>query len=223
MRCCHDGRLRRTAGCFAVCLLLGMVCPLATPVDRVEASILNVNLCPFPDINPGPVTVNYQNQQYTVSANGVFQFFPQGYNSEQDFLGLFSLSAKIDNSGELQPSPNNLLSVIDKTDPHNQKTLLTGQITAFGYTSGASQNQQVFLFTATGGDLESLYGSAGAIRMTVPGFPGFAGNWARPRNGTADIDPVVPEPSALIVWCLLGAFGALVALWQRRRGARVDR
>ncbi len=144
--------------------------------------------------------------------------------------GSYILSATINNSGVLT---GGTLTINGAVGGGSVVTLLTGNLTtgaagtAFGYGDDGDQVFQ-FLFTVSGGSLESAFGGSGAAGGIVftAGFGNgdtpFTGSWASnfntdgTDNGVIDSFSLktvpVPEPSSI----LLVASGVLCMVARRR-------
>lgn len=141
--------------------------------------------------------------------------------SYPQFPGVLSLQATIDSSGQLQTGAGNTNTVTFSGYvpqlPYDSGTILTGEISAFGF--GGPDDPWHFLFSVTGGDAAALFGGIGTVAGLIlkpANFPGdFSGAFG--NNGAfGDAGNVVPEPAAMVIWSLLGIAGAAVE-WQRRR------
>jgi hypothetical protein len=99
-------------------------------------------------------------------------------------------------------------------------TLLTGQVTKFGYANSSPNRLFEFVFLVTGGSQMAYFGTTvGIIFDSLTGFHGsFASNFTTSTNGNGDTFGV-PEPSALrlvLVGCLVAA--ASLGARRARRG-----
>lgn len=88
-------------------------------------------------------------------------------------------------------------------------TLLTGQVTKFGYANSSPNRLFEFVFLVTGGSQMAYFGTTvGIIFDSITGFHGsFASSFTTSINGNGDTFDV-PEPSALmlaLVACLVAA------------------
>jgi hypothetical protein len=158
----------------------------------------------------GLLTVTGDTQGYTVPAGGdplVVSDTTGGFGS-----GTFSLIATIKTNGVLQSGSLTISGAIDDLSIP-ASTLLSGNITAFGFQGSSSPNPDEFefLFNVTGGALAADYGPVGGT-LLHPGDTSFNGsfltNFSNDGNGLADTR-AIPEPSSvlLVVMSLLGLCG----------------
>ena len=127
--------------------------------------------------------------------------------------GSFSLSAIIKTNGVLESGSLTISGAVDELSiPAG--TLLSGDITTFGFLANSSPNPDefVFMFNVTGGSLAADYGATGGT-LLHPGNTSFNGsflvNFSNDGTGSADTVKAIPEPSSmlLVVMSLLGLSG----------------
>ncbi|MBI1927243.1 PEP-CTERM sorting domain-containing protein [Candidatus Poribacteria bacterium] len=209
---------------LAACVFLFSTVAQATP--------LNLTLPPFPDIMADFIDVTYDAGTHAFSAMGFAETLDDdGSVPPETITGItktFTLSATIDNLGVLQPGGT--LTILGKVPSlvFNSGTLLTGDLTAFGFPNAGGDPLE-FLFNVTGGDAAGLYGSVGGVILSSSGFGGsFATNFDNlgglgpgNGNGVADVAPI-PEPSTILLFMTgLGIVLGHSALRKRSKGAKV--
>lgn len=182
---------------------------------RAGATPLNLVLQPQPDINFafGSVSYNATTDTLTVSviSGGVTNMDAFNVVNQSITGGTLTLTATIDGSGNLSGGSLTVGGTIPAFG-YNSGTLLTGNLTALGFPNSTGALE--FLFTATGGDAQSLYGSNGALVIGITnGFPGnWSNNFSASYSAPGDI-ATVPEPGTL---ALLGV-GVVALAWRQRR------
>lgn len=184
---------------------------------------LNLTLNNAPDIVSGFIDVSYDAGVQLLSANGfALEIDDDGSGPPEAIAGgTFDLTATIDNTGNLIGGTIAVGGTV-ATLGFNSGTLLTGDLTAFGYPSGGGDPLE-FLFGVTGGDAAPLYGSTGGTILTQSGFGGtFSSSFANSSDGLADTGTTtIPIPSALpaglSLLCVLGV-AAMARKMARRSG-----
>ncbi|MBL7215075.1 MAG: PEP-CTERM sorting domain-containing protein [Phycisphaerae bacterium] len=193
--------------------------------STVSAALIGLTLENSPDIFSSGIDVVYS--AGTLTATGwATELDADG--DDVDNLAItdttsssFALSASIDGSGTLSDGSVTISGKISGLG-FNSGTLLTGNITGFGFDETGGEVLE-FVFNVTGGDAADLYGD-GSIGI-IMGFTGFSGgSWGGDfdncygfpgegyGNAVSDTAPVVPEPATLV----LLAGGALL-LKRRKR------
>ena len=224
------------ARCFAHWLVLASWFSLSAATSALAVP-LNLS-----STHPGDVTTHFIDVQYTLDANpatgtltavGYPDQFDDGLQGFTD--SSFSLSMTVLRAtGAVVGGTVTIAGDTDGT-PHYTGTLLTGNITQFGFhdpplaTPGVG-NIFEFIVDVTGGALHApYYGSdtAGIIMNIANGSasPAFSGVFTAPFHNdgfggfsdTFPTDAPVPEPST----CVLLAFGVLPLAWRLRRQGRI--
>ena len=184
----------------------------------------------YPDITSGFIDVTYDATANILSANGfALTLDDDGVGDLENIYafgsdidpGTFLITAEIDDFGTLIGGT----LTVEGTVPDlgfNSGTLLTGDLTDFGYPD-AGGNPLEFLFDVTGGDVAGLYaGTSGGVILGATGFGGsFAADFdnlmfGMPGTGAGFGDTGVPEPSTLSLLML----GLIATRLRRRRSAR---
>ncbi|MBT8135951.1 MAG: VPLPA-CTERM sorting domain-containing protein [Gammaproteobacteria bacterium] len=163
---------------------------------------LALTMADTPDIAVGFITVEYAGG--SLSANGfALSFDGSDTDPALDIVnGLFTLNAQIDSAGNLASGS---LVVSGTIGSQYSGTLLTGDLTAFGFNDNPAGDPLEFLFSVTGGELASLYGAVGGIILASSGFSGSFTHFSS-TSGTADV-AAIPVPAA--VWLMLTALAGL--------------
>ena len=157
-----------------------------------------------PDISAGFINVSYNATAGNLLATGFPISFNLSDNPTPDSAsivgGQYNLTAQVTQTG--QPVSGSL--DITGTIPGlaTSGTLLTGQLSQFGFQSGGGDIFE-FIFHVTGGDLAPYYDGKTSIILDAwgSGFNGsFATNFAAsPYLSVADDRAVAPEPSTAIL------------------------
>ena len=186
--------------------------------SQAEAAPLNLTLLDTPDIVSGFIDVTYNATTDTFSASGfALELDDDGsIPSETIAGGTFDLSASIDASGLLASGTLDIGGTVASLG-FNSGTLLTGDLTAFGFPNAGGDPLE-FLFSVTGGDAAGLYGGAGSTGgVILAGGTGFTGDFTADFTGggmaVADVAPV-PVPAAL--WLFGTGLLGLVGLGRNR-------
>jgi hypothetical protein len=192
-----------------------------------QAMPLHLNLLDFPDIVSAFIDVTYDASSDAFSANGfALELDNDGVAPNETIIGgTFALGATIDDLGDLGPGGTLTIGGTIPTLGFNSGTLLTGDLTAFGFPVGGG-NPLEFVFDVTGGDAAGLWGGfAGGV---ILGASGFTGDWTADWDnligglqgtGSAVADTgAIPEPATLTLMLMGG--GALLGVrkrFQRKR------
>lgn len=178
------------------------------------AAPLNLNLNAEPDIFSSFITVDYLAGSGVLTASGFANNLLTGGALNPIAGGSFDLSASIDNTGVLSGGTLAIGGTIAGLG-FNSGTLLTGNLTAFGFDALGGDPLE-FLFTATSGDALGLYSGLGGIILSGTGFGGsFNSDFASAAfSAMADVG-VVPVPAA--VWLFGSALLGLIGYNRRRK------
>lgn len=203
-------------------LSLAISCVLVLAIAAgAQAAPLGLVLNPDPDFTANFIDLSY------VANNAPNNFTATGYNVALDDDGVgplldplaynygdFSLSASITTAG-LMTGGTLVISGNYSNTIGLSGVLLTGNLTAFGFTDGPTSELFEFTYTVTGGLM------ATAQYFGLPGAPGgviydtgedvfnglFTSNFATSgfgSGGNADVAPI-PEPATLSLFFLGGA------------------
>jgi hypothetical protein len=198
-----------------------MVCLgwLVLGVPSANATLLNL-MAEGPDVTSGVLDVQYQASSGSFTVAGTAMTFDLDHISPPDYnitsgnyaINMLLTPAGIPTSGSL--------SIMGKIPAlgANSGTLLTGQISQFGFQNPPGGEIFEFIFNVNGGDLASYYaGKAGVIlNASDTGFTGsFTSNFSNsPFSASTDTFPV-PEPSTAILLFILGAAVLTITGWRR--------
>jgi len=180
-----------------------------------QAAPLNLTLLDTPDIVSAFIDVNYDAGSDAFTASGFALELDDDGSIPAEAItdGSFDLAANIDASGVLNGGTFSIGGTVASLG-FNSGTLLTGNLTAFGFPDLGGDPLE-FLFSVTGGDAAGLYGSIGGIVLT--GGTGFTGDFAFDFSGdgtaVADVAPV-PLPAA--VWLFGAGLLGLVGVGRNR-------
>lgn len=185
--------------------LLAVVSTASGAFARAPLNLVGGN----PDVASGFIAVDYNATTKLFTAVGTTQNLSLPVTPSLG-LRLFSLSATIDNVGNLS-GPGSLI-VRGDFGGTDQVLFQSNTITAFGF--GAT-NKFEFLFTQESGSLAPVGSSVGTILVDtglnfgggIPSFSAsFSGRIFTGGPGFANADTFVPGPSALAVMGLGGLF-----------------
>jgi hypothetical protein len=182
-----------------------------------QAASLNLTLNDVPDIVSSFIDVTYNATTDSFSASGFALELDDDGSVPAEAIadGIFNLSATIDATGALGGGALTIDGTVASLG-FNSGTLLTGNLTAFGFPDAGGDPLE-FLFDVTGGDAAGLYGSApgGVILSGVTGFTGdFSTNFTGDGFAVSDVAPV-PIPAA--VWLFGSGLLGLAGIGRRRR------
>jgi len=192
-----------------------------------QAALLNLTLADFPDIVSGFIDISYDastdaSTGMFIASGFAFQL-KDGSGIESIDSGIFNLVATIDSSGTLLAGGTLTIGGTIAGLGFTSGTLLTGDLTAFGFPDGGGDPLE-FLFDVTGGDAAGLYGSTAGIILGFSGFGGdfttdfdnLDGTMAGTGYGVADTAPIAtPVPAAL--WLFGSGLLCLAGMTRRRR------
>ena len=189
--------------------------------SQAQAAPLNLTLLDFPDIVSSFIDVNYNAGTDAFTAIGFALELDDDGSVPAEAIagGTFDLTAVIDGSGALSTGSLSIGGTVASLG-FNSGTLLTGNLTAFGFLDSGGDPLE-FLFDVTGGDAAGLYGSIGGI---ILGATGFGGNFTSdfdnlvggvPGTGSA-VANVAPVPLPAAIWLFGAGLLGLVGLGRNR-------
>jgi hypothetical protein len=180
-----------------------------------HASPLNLVLSQTPDILVQLTDMEYDAGTDLFTADGLAVNLNDDGSPDLISGGNFSLSASIDDTGTLAGGTLSVTGTIAGLG-YNSGTLLTGNLTAFGFLDGGGDPLE-FLFEVTGGDAAGLYPSVAGAILTSTGFGGigdFTTGFTNSGTGNVNIAPV-PLPAA--VWLFVTGVLGLAGLGRAHR------
>jgi len=174
---------------------------LAVPLDLILL---------LPDVASGTIDVTHVAGTDAFSATGfALELDDDGVlpNIQLDAPGGFSISALIDDAGVLTSGSLSITGTI-ASEGYVSGTLLTGDLTNFGWAGDAAGMIFEFEFDVTGGDLAPSYaGAPGGVILgtTLNSFGGFGSDFDNliigipgTGAGTSDTAPI-PEPGTALL------------------------
>lgn len=169
---------------------------VAAAAASVTAAPLNLTQA-FPDIYSNFTSTSYNAASGAFTAEGWSSSLTTTGGFYDSIFGTFVLSATIDNDGNLVGGTIEITGSIAALG-YNSGTLLTGNLTAFGFQTNGSQTFE-FLFDVTGGDAASIFGPVGGVILHDTGFAGsFDASFNTQMLASSDTFTVqvVPLPTA---------------------------
>lgn len=189
--------------------------------SQAQAAPLNLTLLPAPDIFSGFIDVAYTAGTDAFTANGFAQTLDDdGIGAPEAIAGgTFDLSASINDLGLLGGGTLDIGGTVAALG-FNSGTLLTGNLTAFGFPAAGGDPLE-FLFSVTGGDAAGLYGGVGSTGgVILSGGTGFTGDFTADFRGTGSaVADVAPIPLPAAVWLFGTGLLGLVGLGRKRSRA----
>ena len=189
--------------------------------SQAQAAPLNLTLLDTPDIFSSFIDVNYVAATDAFTASGfAMTLDDDGSVPPEDIAGgSFDLSASINDTGLLASGTLAIGGTVAALG-FNSGTLLTGNLTAFGFPGGGGDPLE-FLFSVTGGDAAGLYGGVGSTGgVLLTGGTGFTGDFTADFRGAgtavADVAPI-PLPAA--AWLFGTGLLGLIGLGRKRSRA----
>ncbi len=194
----------------------------------VQATPLNLELLDFPDIFSGGIDVTHDAGADAFNASGfALTLDDDGIGPAEAITnGIFNISATIDDAG----TATGLLT-INGTIPtlgFNSGTLLTGNLTDFGFKPAGGDPLE-FLFNVASGDAAGLYGTTAGVILSGTNFGGsFAVDFDNliagipgTGSGVSNTAPPIPEPSTILLLMIgLGVVGGCSVLRKRGKQAK---
>ncbi len=213
--------------CALSAAAVGFFVVVGFEMPDADAAILDLT-SQNPDLFAGSLTIDYVASGGSTGSLSVTGF-PTSFNisgtSTPDYPVIggndaYSITALL-NKATGQPISGSLSITGIISGLASSGTLLTGQLTQFGFPPPPGGDVFEFVFKVTGGDLAPYYnGQVGveATALTGSGFDGsFGDSFNSPASQTvSDNFPVgsVPEPTSVIVWA---GFGLLASGFGRFR------
>ncbi len=136
--------------------------------------------------------------------------------------GNFSLNAVLDGSGVFQSGT--LVATGTTTDPgFPGATLLTANLTDFGFAGSGGAGIFEFTMDLTGGDMAAYGASGGVIASTFNLSPAAGGNWdsmldfQQNFSATVNADAFAPVPVPAAVWLFGSALLGVIGFGRRQK------
>ena len=210
------------ASWVATCL-----CAILT-IGSAQAAPLGLTLADFPDITSAFIAVTYDASEEKFEEHGFAFSLATGPGSSETIVGgTIDVTATIDNFGVLQSGTLTIegaIPTLSSIPIPSWTTLLTGDLTAFGFDG--SNDPFEFLFIVTGGALQSIFTPVSGQILTSTGFGGtFTADFdnllfgiGTGSNDSASALTGTPEPSTILLFITgLGILGGCLAWRQRAR------
>ena len=171
----------------------------------------------------GVLTVTGSSMIIQQDSSGGFSFITGGsYSLTANFTG----AGLFDPTGSTVSATGVAMTTSSPYDAYQSGTLVTGDLSAFGFSGNGSAGVLEFEFTNVGGDM-AAFGSLGGVIIGISGVsPSWGGDWdtlATDGTGfwqhsftasTVTVDTFVPVPAA--VWLFGSGLLALSGLARRR-------
>ncbi|MCP4119574.1 MAG: hypothetical protein GY737_30070 [Desulfobacteraceae bacterium] len=172
----------------------------------VQSAPLGLNLDPPPDIESAALAVNYLEAIDQLSVSGSIgglspMVIDYATGIDPMFMGVFNLEATIDENGDFYDGS---LLIGDASG----NDLLTGNITAFGFSGSGSTALFEFLFDVGVDNLREDFGDIGGVLLCGSQFTGdFGVDFIGDDQAYADTEPI-PEPAVfgLLIWGIPGLY-----------------
>ena len=200
------------------CMSILMFC--LAMAGSAQGAPLNLVLEESPDIMAGGIDVVYTAANGSLVLDGDALTLYDGIVEPAESItnGTFNITATVDLSGNVIDGSINIGGTFPRLG-FNSGTLLTGDLTAFGFPDAGGDPLE-FLFAVSGGDAAPMFGPyAGGSILSFTWYPGsfeydWDNNFGMPGFGNAmgDTAPVVPEPCTVSLLVL----GALFARRRKR-------
>ena len=187
---------------------------------NAQAATLNLTLFDTPDIVSGFIDVTYSAATSTFGANGFAEELDDDGSIPAEAIadGTFNLDATIDAAGSLAGGSLTIGGTVASLG-FNSGTLLTGDLTAFGFEPAGGDPLE-FTFDVSGGDAATLYGGAGAIGGVILSATGFTGDFTSDFVGTGSaVSDVAPVPLPAALWLFGTGLVGLIGVGRRRAKA----
>jgi len=204
-------RLKVTDFVLSIFLTLGLL--LVLNVATVRAVPLNLTLEDFPEIATSSITVDYNERRNKFKALGTpLELDDDGIGPPEAITnGGYNITASIDELGNATDGSLTIEGTIAALG-YTSGTLLTGDLTAFGFN--ASGDPLEFVFVVTGGDAADLFGPVVGIKLSDSGFTGTFADFENTGNGRNTVGPLAtPEPGSILL--MLTGLGVLFGLRKR--------
>ncbi len=216
--------------CALCAVVVGCVVFLGFAGSPAKGSTLDLSR-QDPDLSAQFLTVDYvasAGTTGTLTATGWPTSFTITGTNTPDYCeidnGQYSLTAQITKTGQPISGTLDITGTIPGMSTPSG-TLLTGQLSQFGFEPPPGGDIFEFMFNVTGGDLASYYNGQAGIILTATGS-GFDGNFmtsfsTQVSQAVSDNFGVVPEPNTAILLVNVLAFGLPALVYHRLRAKRL--